>query len=230
VLVGSTALFYYLVRGFARSRRERALANAERVIALEKSLGIYVEPAVQSWTLTSAIRIHLANIVYFWGHLPLLAAFACWMFQTDSVRFRELRRVFLASQVIGGVIYFIFPVAPPRLMPAELGYVDTLAERHEVHYQLGTLKLFLNEYAAVPSLHFGWSLLITAGLRSMPGLPAKFAAVLSPVASLASIVATANHWVLDAVAGAAVMGISFRTVRLLSADSHARGLLSRRAP
>lgn len=214
VLVFSVAIPYYLVRGLVRGKRETAIANAVRVADAERRLGIYIEPAVQARTLRSALRTHLWNAVYFWGHLPLLAVFAAWMYSADRALYRRLRRAFLVSQGIGAVIYFLFPVAPPRLMPAEYGYTDTLAERHELHYEMGSMKLFLNEYAAMPSLHFGWSLLMTAGLWSgVGGWKAKTVAVASPLASLASIVATANHWLLDAVGGAAVMAISAALTR-----------------
>jgi hypothetical protein len=209
VLVFSIAIPYYLVRGLVRGKRDAALANAERVVEAERRLGIYIEPAVQSHTLRSAWRVHVANAVYFWGHLPLLGAFALWMYRANRDVYRRLRRTFLVSQGLGAAIYYLFPVAPPRLMPGSYGYTDTLAERHELNYQLGSMKLFLNEYAAMPSLHFGWSLLMTAGLWSgVSGWQAKALAIASPLASIGSIVATANHWVLDAAGGAAVVAVS----------------------
>ncbi|MEX2236866.1 MAG: phosphatase PAP2 family protein [Dehalococcoidia bacterium] len=213
-MVFSVALLYYLVRGFARQRRTAAVANAERIITLEQRLGLYVEPAVQAVVLRSGWWVNLSNVVYFWGHLPLLAAFAIWMYQANREVYRYLRRAFLISQWVGAAGYFLFPVAPPRLMAPSCGFVDTLAERHELNYELGSVKLFLNEFAAMPSLHFGWSLLMTAGLWSgVGGWKAKGVAVVGPVASLGSIVATANHWVLDAVGGAAVMVVSFILAR-----------------
>ncbi|HET9200118.1 MAG TPA: phosphatase PAP2 family protein [Dehalococcoidia bacterium] len=213
-IVFAVAIPYYLVRGLVRGKREVAIANAKRIVDTERRLGIYIEPAVQSQTLRSGLRVHIWNAVYLWGHLPLLAAFAAWMYGADPILYQRLRRAFLVSQGIGAVIYFLYPVAPPRLMPAEFGYTDTLAERHELNYQLGSMKLFMNEYAAMPSLHFGWSLLMTAGLWSgVGGWKAKGVALLSPLASLASIVATANHWVLDAAGGAAVMAVSAAVTR-----------------
>lgn len=213
-LVFAVAVPYYLVRGLVRGRREVAIANAVRVAEAERRIGIYIEPEVQKHTLRSTLRVHLWNAVYFWGHLPLLVAFAAWMYRANRALYRRLRRAFLVSQGIGAVAYFLFPVAPPRLMPSEFGYTDTLAERHELNYQLGSMKLFLNEYAAMPSLHFGWSLLMTAGLwGGVGGWKARAVAVASPLASLTSIVATANHWLLDAVGGAAVMAVSAALTR-----------------
>ncbi|MPZ24553.1 MAG: PAP2 family protein [Dehalococcoidia bacterium] len=212
--VFGAATLYYLVRGLASGRSEEALANARRVAAVEKQLGICVESAVQAHTLRSPLQVGAWNAVYLWGHLPLLATFAAWLYTANREVYGRLRRVFLISQALGAAIYYLFPVAPPRLMPAEYGYVDTLADRHEIHYQLGSVRLFLNEYAAMPSLHFGWSLLMTAGLLSgVGGWKAGVTAVLSPIASMASIVATANHWVLDAVGGAAVMALAFGAER-----------------
>lgn len=205
-LVFAVAIPYYVVRGLVRGKRSAAIANATRIVDVEQQLGVYIEPAVQRVTLRSVLSIHLWNAVYFWGHLPLLAAFAAWLYSADRRLYRRLRRAFLVSQGIGAAAYLLFPVAPPRLMPPEFGYTDTLTERHELNYQLGSMKLFMNEHAAMPSLHFGWSLLITAGLfATAVDWKARVVALASPVASLASIVATANHWVLDAVGGAAVM-------------------------
>lgn len=208
-LVFAVAIPYYVVRGLVRGKRSTAIGNATRVVDIERQLGLNIEPAVQRATLRSGLSVHLWNAVYFWGHLPLLAVFAAWLYSADRSLYRRLRRTFLVSQAIGAATYLVFPVAPPRLMPPEFGYTDTLSERHELHYQLGSMRLLMNEHAAMPSLHFGWSLLMTAGLLGTGSdWKAKVAAVASPMASLTSIVATANHWVLDAVGGAIVMAVA----------------------
>lgn len=202
-LIFGIGVLYYLARGFARGKRETAERNARLLIEAEQRMGIYWEPAWQRAILDKPWLVDAANVIYFWAHLPLLAPFAAAMYLLHRGWYRLLRNTWLFSQVLGIAGYFLFPVSPPRLMPkGEFGYVDTLTERHEINYELGGFKLFMNEYAAFPSLHYGWSLLISMGLWGALRSPwARLAAFLWPWASLWSIVATANHYILDGVAG-----------------------------
>ncbi|MBI2760409.1 MAG: inositol phosphorylceramide synthase [Chloroflexi bacterium] len=121
--------------------------------------------------------------------------------------YRLTRDAFLGSAVIGLICYRVFPVAPPRLAE-DHDFVDTMQEYSKVSYQAQSLGPFVNPYAAVPSLHFGWSFLMSVAL--LLARPRTWwtwlLAIVQPALMFLAIVATANHWVLDAVAGLVVCG------------------------
>lgn len=201
---------YSAVRALSSGQADEAIAHAEALVRWQRDWGLAWEPHIQRWTMDSLALTHAANIVYFWFHLPLLIAFALWMFFADREGFRFLRNVWVISQTIGVVVFFLLPVAPPRLLPAGYGFVDTMALLSPINYTTDQAGPLMNQYAALPSLHFAWSFIIAAGLwRALPWRPARFLALLFPLASFWSITATGNHFVADALAGAAVVAIAF---------------------
>ena len=204
VVVVVAFLVYFLIRGAVVGREGEAIARGLDLIELERRMGIYWELQMQSWILDHYWLIKTMNWVYFWGHMPLVIVFAVWLYFWHRRFYRLVRNAFLASGAIAVVIYALFPVAPPRLIPFA-GYVDTMAVFDRVGYQAQEVSMFVNPFAAVPSLHFGWSLLL--GL--MVGYVGRSAlawaiAVAWPIAMFFSIVMTGNHFILDAVAGAIV--------------------------
>jgi hypothetical protein len=194
---------YFGVRGLVIERVPEAEANAVELISLEKSLGIFKERDLQDLVLPHDWLRKLANGVYLYGHGPVIAVLAVALYARRRGVYLLTRNAFLLSGAIGLVLYTMVPVAPPRLMPG-FGFEDTVLQEYHVRRVL--MPGFLtNEYAAVPSLHFGWNLLIGAGVWSAFKHPlARVFAVATPVAMLLAIVVTANHYFLDAVAGGAV--------------------------
>lgn len=203
--VAAVLLVYFLTRGRIEDRHEVARRNAARLVAIERWLGWYCEPALNARTARSRFWTRVWNLVYFWGHAPLIALVGVWLYRRDRATYRLTRNAFLGSAVLSLLVYRFFPVAPPRLIE-EQSFVDTMQEHSHLSYQAQSLSPFVNPYAAVPSLHFGWSFLLSVALVLVRPwrwwtLPA---AIAQPLAMLIAIVATANHWVLDAVAGLAV--------------------------
>ena len=209
--VAVAALIYYLVRGAVSDRAEEAFDRARGLLDLERTLGIDWELGAQAAILDSQWLIDLANGAYFWGHMPLLIVLALWLWGWQRPLWRWFRNALLASALIGMCCYFAFPTAPPRLLP-ELGYVDTLTLRAAPAYQAQEVGLFVNPYAALPSLHVGWALLAGAACwlvaRERRGRSARMLwtalAVAIPLSQLWAVTATGNHWTLDAAAGAVV--------------------------
>ncbi len=208
VVVVVSFLLYFLIRGAVVDREAEAIARGLRLLELERDLGMYWELEMQSWILDSYFAIKAMNWIYFWGHMPLVAIFAVWLFAWHRRSYYLVRNAFLISGAIGLLCYALWPLAPPRLIPLA-GYVDTMAEYDRIGYQAQELKTFVNPYAAMPSLHFGWSMLI-AGVVAWVGRRNPFLVILGvvwPIAMLFAVVVTGNHFILDAVAGAAVCGV-----------------------
>ena len=208
-LAAAGGLLYFLIRGAVVDRVEEAFARAEDVIALERSLGLFWERAMQEWILSSPPLIDLMNAVYFWLHMPLIIVVAVWLFWRRRALYRLTRNAFLGAALIALVMYATLPLAPPRFFP-EMGFVDTMAVYSQANYQAQEVGPFVNPYAALPSLHFGWALLLgVAFWRARPSRrPAAMLlgalALLVPAAQLFATVLTGNHFLIDAAAGAAV--------------------------
>lgn len=217
VLVVVAFLIYFAVRGMVVDRAGQALVNAHDLIGLERQLGIYYELRMQAWILDSYWQIKVMNWVYFWGHMPLVIIFAVWLYGWHRKTYSLVRNAFLASGAIAVVIYATYPVAPPRLVPFA-GYVDTMAIFDRVGYNAQEVSAFVNPFAAVPSLHFGWSLLLGAVIVRVATNPAlRLLGALWPVAMFCSVVMTGNHFILDAVAGGIVsfagLGVAYGLYR-----------------
>lgn len=208
VLIASALPLYYLVRGQAHERIQDAVQRGLDIVQFEKSLGIFWEVELQSWILPHNWLVTALNAFYLYGHLPIIGALAVWMYFWHRPQYLLMRNAFLISGAIGLVIFLNFPTAPPRLLGvhgADLGFVDTiLMEYHKSRPD--TPSFFVNEYAAMPSLHLGWNLLvgISVWLATRNVLMRGFA-VLMPAAMYVDIVLTANHYIVDGIAGFGVM-------------------------
>lgn len=201
-LVAGAILLYFAVRGQTEGGRALAVAHGFDVVAFERRLGLDVEAGLQSLILPHHWAVTLMNWVYIWGHWPVIAATLVWLYRTRRFDYLLLRNALFLSGAIGLAIFVSYPVAPPRLLPA--GYVDTVTEL-STSYRVLQPPSLVNKYAALPSLHVGWNLLIgLAVLRTRAGRWSTVFGVLSPVAMVAAVVLTGNHYVVDAILGSAV--------------------------
>lgn len=202
VLIVLAALAYFGVRGLTESSLAQAQQNARHVVGFEEALGIAWESALQGAVLDNDRLVALANWIYIYGHWPVIALTLGVLFARDRARFRLLRNAMFVSGAIGLIVFALFPVAPPRL--TGLDVVDTVTEQSSSYRTLQPPGL-INKYAAVPSLHFGWNLLIGIVVwQATRRRWLRVLAVLSPVLMAAAVVLTANHYVIDVVAGGVV--------------------------
>lgn len=216
-VVVAAFLVYFFIRGAVVDRAGEAIARGSDLIALEQRMGIYWELQMQSWIVDRYWLIKAMNWIYFWGHMPLVILLAIWLYTRHRHTYTLVRNAFLASGAIGVVIYWAFPVAPPRLIPFA-GFIDTMAIYDRVGYSAQEAKAFVNPYAAVPSLHFGWSLLLGFAVAWVTKSWAMRAfGVVWPLAMFFAVVMTGNHFILDAVFGGIVsfagLGIAFALER-----------------
>ncbi len=210
-LVAFAFLLYFLVRGSVVDRDAEALRNALDIIDIERSLGFFWEPDLNSAVVDYGALIQFFNAIYFWMDFPLIVALGLWMyFFGHRHEYTVARDALLVSGAIALIVYHLFPVAPPRLLPPEYGFVDTLKEYTAPAYQADSTAPFVNPYAAMPSLHYGWAVLVggvlfwttrNAWLRGL--------GLFMPIAQFTSILFTANHYILDAMGGlvVALMGL-----------------------
>jgi hypothetical protein len=202
VLIVAAGLAYFAVRGLIEGGPDRAFLNAERVIEFEQALHIYREHDIQGLFAGNDRLIDIANWIYIWGHWPVICTVALCMLLTSPALYLRYRNAFLISGALGIVIFAAFPLAPPRLM--DLGLIDTVTERSYAYRVLQPPQL-VNQFAAMPSLHFGWNLLIGIAIAAhAPWRPVRALGWLLPCAMFAAIVITANHYIIDGFAGGIV--------------------------
>lgn len=216
---------YFAVRGLTEGSVPQALDNAELVMSLERAVGITAEDDLQRLIIDRHALVTLANWLYVWGHWPLIASAAIWLYLRNPESYRLFRNAFFISGAMGLVVFAVFPVAPPRLANGEI--VDTV-NLYSRAYRTLQPPAFVNQYAAVPSFHFGWNLLLAiAVIRNTNSLVPKIVAPLVPIIMLGAIVMTGNHYVLDAAAGGALAFVGLMVAERMARASR-DGLLASR--
>jgi len=198
---------YETARGHIHPPAGPALHHAEALVRLERALGLYQEPRVQRAFIHHPTVLQFWNIYYGTIHfvVPALALWLLWRRRRD--RFGHYRTAFVVMCYLALAVFFLWPLMPPRYMPAHYGFVDTGARFGGLGpLDSGSMK-DTNPFAAMPSLHIGWS--VWSAWVLVPLLsarPAKVLAAVYPLCTLTAIVVTANHWILDAAGGLAVFG------------------------
>jgi hypothetical protein len=198
------ALFvYFRVRGLTESSVGEAQAHARDIVHLEQTLGLNVEANLQGLIAPSETLRTLANWIYIWGHWPAIIATMVWLVWRHREVFLRLRDAMLVSGALGMLVFVTYPVAPPRL--AGLGLVDTVTENSHA-YRVLQPPAFVNQYAAMPSLHSGWDLLVGISIvTAATTLALKLVGYAMPVLMALAVVATANHYIVDVVAGVSLV-------------------------
>lgn len=202
-IIGVFIFFYFLVRGLMDSKLSEAITNANELVRIEQRLGIFHEVQIQAWALDRDWLVTLVNSIYIYGHWPVLIGTLVWLLLRHREMFPVYRTALLVSGAIGLVFFVTFPMAPPRFMP-EFGFVDTVTV-HTNSYRVLQPPAFTNQYAALPSLHVGWNLLMGVAIFSLSTNRFwKLFALTMPVLMYSATILTANHYLLDGVVGSVV--------------------------
>ncbi|MDQ6909947.1 MAG: phosphatase PAP2 family protein [Actinomycetota bacterium] len=205
---------YSLVRntqGSALVSRAVAEANAFRVITLERFFGIYQERWLQQLFVGDHPWMVVWNFFYGTFHFVVTAAVLVFLFRRFPERYRVWRNALAVTTALALIGFAMYPLLPPRLLPSGYGFIDSLKVFGSPwSFDSGSMQVISNQYAAMPSLHFAWSLWSGLALLSVVRRPlAKALALLYPALTLMSIIITANHFLLDAMAGAAALVVGW---------------------
>jgi hypothetical protein len=192
---------YRIVRGIADGRAAAAFQNARHVIRLEHALGLFVEPAVQTWAAGKEWLIDLASWMYLNSHFTVTVFTLAWIYLFRNERFYFVRNMFMVAMAIALIGYALYPTAPPRLMP-EWGFTDSVADFTGISDN-GSVSFLVNPFAAVPSMHVCFALMLGVPMsRIVRRSWARALWTVYPAMVTFVVVATANHWVFDAITGA----------------------------
>jgi hypothetical protein len=217
LLIAPAVVIYFAVRGVVVAQEEAAFTNADHIIRFQARLGIFHEPTLQAWVLGSDFFVRLMNWIYIWGHWPVVVGTLIWLIVRRPATFSVYRNAFLISGIIAMFVFATFPVAPPRLVP-QLDVVDTVTEQSS-SYRVLQPPALTNPYAAMPSLHFGWNLLMGIALvRESRSRLVRLFGYMMPTMMFIVIVLTANHYLVDGIVGGLlVVGSLWISVALLRA-------------
>jgi PAP2 superfamily len=211
-LIAGAILTYFGVRNLTAGNADLAFSNAREIVRLETSWGFDFETTVQSAIAGRDALVTLANWVYIWGHWPVILSAALVLFLYRRDHYYLLRNAFFVSGAIGFLFFALLPVAPPRLL--DLGLVDTVTNESSAYRALQPPGL-TNQYAAFPSLHAGWNVLVGIVLfTATTSLLLRALSVLGPLAMAFAVVATANHFVVDVFAGVLIVGVGLAVAAL----------------
>jgi membrane-associated phospholipid phosphatase len=221
VLAGSAVFAYFLMRGLTEGRVDLARRNADTLVAFERWLAIDFEGAIQRAIIDNQRLVDLANWIYIWGHWPFIIAVAVLLVVARPPFYVLARNSVIAAGAIGLVFFVFFPVMPPRLGVLDL--TDTITT-HSTSYRTLQPPALVNQYAAFPSLHVGFNLLMGIALyRATRRWALRTVAVVMPVAMAWASIATANHYVIDVVAGVVVSMAGYAIALCINGDPGAGG-------
>ncbi len=210
LMVSGLYAVYRLGRVLAADRAESARAHARLVHHLEGALHLPSEAAIQGG-IHSVPLLEAANVYYVSAHFPVTIAFLVWGFVVrPRAEYLWARRLLVVITLLGLVAHIAFPLAPPRMFP-RWGFLDTMTTYGPSAYD-GASGALVNQYAAMPSLHIGWAVLIAVVVCRTGPRPLALLSCLHAATTVAVVTVTANHWLLDGLVAVALLGIALLAV------------------
>jgi membrane-associated phospholipid phosphatase len=220
-----------MAAGSERVAREHAI----RLLAVERFFGLDFERGVQALGLRADWFAAFWNVWYGTVHFvaPVVVLVVLW--RAAPARYVRMRNTLLITFGLGVVLFMVFPLMPPRLMPPGYGYVDSGEQYFHIdsslRSQLGgddkpTTSDFAqgaNDFAAMPSMHVTWSTWVALALWPLVRRRWKRALLVAyPLSILLCVLVTGNHWFLDAVGAWLVLAASYRLALAIERISAAR--------
>ena len=198
---------YRIVRGLVDGHANVAFDNARDIVGIERSLGMFFEMHVQSWALANPLVIDIANWMYVNSHFVVTTTFLVWLYVARNHAYYFVRNMFMVAMAFALLGYVLYPTAPPRFLP-EWGFQDTVATMFGSNVSENANVLY-NPYAAIPSMHVAFALMIAIPAAQLMRRTALKVIWLSyPLLVTFVVVATGNHFWLDAALGAVVAAAS----------------------
>jgi hypothetical protein len=217
VIVLGLFAFYKYGRTLVRDESVAAIQHARELIRFERDLKIFTEARLQEVALGAGTTVEwFLNAYYLVAHVAVTAIAFVWLYARHPNTYVRFRRVMIVMTFIGLAIHLLYPLAPPRMFP-HLGFVDTGRLVGPASYGRGSAyEGFANQFAAMPSLHFGFALAVAWATILASSRRVRYVILAHPALTLAAIVLTANHYWLDAIVAAFlfVLALLFDRARL----------------
>ncbi|MEV6580725.1 phosphatase PAP2 family protein [Streptomyces sp. NPDC051582] len=206
LLVAGLFAVYKAGRMLSTDRTDEAFRNAGRIWDAERALHLPGEGAIQRLLLHGDPLVHTANTYYAAVHFPATVLFLIWLYVRRPGHYLWARRVLAVLTGAALVLHLTFPLAPPRMLGAA-HLVDTAQVYGPSVYRAApTTDTMANQFAAMPSLHFGWALMLALGMIAATRSRWRVLWLLHPLVTLFVVVGTANHYWLDAIVATLLLG------------------------
>jgi membrane-associated phospholipid phosphatase len=223
-------LAYETVRGIADGQRVVAFAHGQQIIDFQQATHTFFEPDVQGFFLQWNWIVDFANQVYMNSQFAVVIAFFFWLYMFRNDSFYFVRNMFMVSMGLALIGYVLYPTAPPRLFP-EYGFVDTINDFSNVNHDSALVKVFINPYAAVPSMHCAFALMVgLTAARLSRHWYTRTLWMMWPALVIWVVIVTGNHYWIDAALGALVALLSALTAQQLLARARPEAWAWRPAP
>jgi len=204
-IVAAIALYYIGGNILFEGERGPAIDNARDLIALQAKIGLNVEPQIQHFFQTYDWSLNVFVFFYAGPHFVLTYGFLIWTYWFRFPAYAYVRNAFLLYTASAFTFQWVFPVAPPRMVP-ELGLADLVTDTLPINGETPWIKALVNDVAALPSVHTGWALLVAVCAIRLTSNRWRWLWLAYPAMIMASILATANHFVWDIIAALAWLG------------------------
>lgn len=209
---------YEVIRGQGHATYSAAMAHTEWIVDLERRLHVFGESSVQQASHWLPGLPSILGVAYIALHFLGTAAFLVWVYRRHPERFPLVRNTLIGATAVALVLYIVYPVAPPRL--AGLGFIDDVSDSAKVNLSSDLLGSLYNPFAAVPSLHFGYALLVGGTIAAVArSTRMRILGWSYPALMLFVIVATGNHFFFDAAAGALALAAGYVAARWIHSSS-----------
>ncbi|MFA5886025.1 MAG: phosphatase PAP2 family protein, partial [Acidimicrobiia bacterium] len=214
ILICALLLFVYkAARLVAEGDVGLALHHARQVVDIERALGVFNEENVQELALRSVGVIKFLNSYYLYAHFAVTIVFLVWLYVRYPMGYLSARRVLVVVTALGLVGHALYPLAPPRMLD---GFVDTARVFGPSSYgDGGAYGGLANQFAAMPSLHFAWAVIVAWGVIKFSRSHWRYLIIAHPIVTLAAIVLTANHYWTDAFIGLLLVPIGIAADRVM---------------
>jgi membrane-associated phospholipid phosphatase len=217
LLFAGAYYIYRIVRGVVDGHANVAFQHARDIVNFERSLHMFFETDVQQWALGNSFLIDAADWMYVNSHFVVTTTFLIWLYIARNHAYYYVRNMFMVAMLIAIAGYVLFPTAPPRFLP-EWGFQDTVSDFFGNGVAQTTTVLY-NPYAAMPSMHVAFSLMIAVPAVQLYPLLVTFV-----------VISTGNHFWLDAAFGAVVAAASAWIATAAFARARPEAWAWRRAP
>jgi membrane-associated phospholipid phosphatase len=205
-------MLYQLVRAVVGGGGYKPFGDATKIINLERALHVFVEPSIQAWAANTHWLMDFADWTYLNAHYFVTIGALVFIYLRRNDSFYFVRNMFMIAMAIALVGYAVYPTAPPRLLP-EWGFTDSIQQFTGITVEKGPGSAMLNFYAAVPSMHVCFALMIGVPMaRLTTHRPVKVLWLLYPVLISFVVIATGNHYLTDVFLG----GMTALTAALLA--------------